>query len=351
MTPRKLTEISDYTSIADTAVKVYVRRETFPLAQAFTISRGSKTHADVVMVELVDGSGMRVGRGECVPYGRYGETCDGVVHDLQPLSSAPQPMTLRALDQARTSLRTRGAQNALDASLWDASANLSHHSVWRALGVGTPKPISTFVTVSLAEPDTMGNETARLAQSGVSHIKLKLGGADDAARMSAARAAAPTATLIADANEGWQTDQLAALLDAARTQRLALIEQPLPAGDDHALAEIEHAVPICADESAHDVTQLDQLTARYDAINIKLDKTGGLTDALMLAEAARRRGLGVMVGSMVSTSLSMAAAYPLALQADWVDLDSPALLATDREHAMTITNGILSAPPSELWGG
>ncbi|MEL6873702.1 MAG: enolase C-terminal domain-like protein, partial [Pseudomonadota bacterium] len=256
-----------------------------------------------------------------------------------------------AEDVTQEALMPAGAaRNALDCALWDAEAKLTGQSVAELCGIGFVAPVATCVTLSLADPAPMAAEAKTMS---FQSLKLKLGsdGADtDIARLNAVRAARPDARLIVDANEAWSADDLPALLSAANTNGVSLIEQPLPAGDDAMLANIARPVPVCADEALHTVDDLADLRPRYDAINIKLDKTGGLTHALELAAAARAAGFRIMIGSMVSSSLAMAPAVLLAQDAEWVDLDSPALLAEDREPALTITDGEIAKPASALWG-
>jgi L-Ala-D/L-Glu epimerase len=240
------------------------------------------------------------------------------------------------------------ARNALDCALWDLEAKRAGRRAWGLAGVPEPRPVPTAYTLSLDAPDRMA--AAARAVPHLRLLKLKLGGAGDPERLAAVRASRPDARLVADANEAWTPDMLVPFLDAAALAGVDLVEQPLPAGADEALAGVAHPVPICADESAHTSADLEDLVGRYDAVNIKLDKTGGLTEALVMAREARARGFRIMVGSMVATSLAAAPALLLAEDADWVDLDGPLLLARDRDPGLLIEDGLIHPPPPELWG-
>jgi L-Ala-D/L-Glu epimerase len=317
-----------------------VSAEVWPLKSAFVIARGAKTEAHVVRVCVSDGAA--TGEGECVPYARYGETVEGVVRAIANAG----PITDRAALQ--NALPPGAARNAIDCALWDLEAKRAGRSTAALAGVAPLRPLETCYTLSLAAADEMAS--AALAVPQLRLLKLKLGGAGDPARMHAVRRARPDARLVADANESWSTDELVPFLAAAAEARIELIEQPLPAGADQALAEIPHPVPVCADESAHTSADIAALRDRYDAVNIKLDKAGGLTEALVMANAARAAGLKTMVGCMVATSLSMAPAFLLAQGADWVDLDGPLLLARDRAHGLVIEAGLIQPPEPALWG-
>ncbi len=324
--------------------------ETFPLAGDFRISRGAKTEAVVITVTLAAGGA--IGRGEGCPYPRYGEapeaSCTAVeTLDWHALATMLPGEARRWLQQA---LPPGAARNAVDCALWDLESVMTGVPVWRLAGLAAPPaPVQTCYTLSLDTPGAMA--AAARSRPGETLLKLKLGDLDtDAARMRAVREARPDARLVADVNEGWSAAQLAPGIAAAAACGIELLEQPLPAGHDQALARIGPAVPICADESAAPGAAIEALAGRYQAANIKLDKTGGLTGAFDAIRRARAAGLRIMLGSMVSTSLSMAPAAHLAALADWVDLDSPLLLARDRPGAMTITNGILSSPTAALWG-
>jgi len=322
------------------ALQIEATAETWPLANPFVISRGSKTQARVVVVHVSEGR--HVGRGESVPYSRYGETIDDVLTSARAIEGPITRLRLARL------LPPGSARNAIDCALWDLEAKRTQKLAWQLAGLKEPQPVLTAYTVSLGEPAEMA--AAAKSVPHLSLLKLKLGGSGDPDRIAAVRAARPEVRLIVDANESWTPDMLEPFLHAAATAGVELIEQPLPAGADHALAGTPHAVPICADESAHTSADLAALKQRYDAVNIKLDKTGGLTEALVMARAARAHDFKVMVGSMVATSLAAAPAVLLAQGADWVDLDGPLLLARDRKPGLSIENGWIAPPIPDLWG-
>jgi len=327
-------------------MELSVQIERWPIAGAFTISRGSKTEAVVVTAELRDG-GHR-GRGECVPYARYGETPDGVAAAIE----AMRPALLRGLDRAalQTAMPAGAARNALDCALWDLAAKQAGRPVHELAGLSAPQPCLTAYTISLATPAEMAEAAAERAAARPL-LKVKLGGGgDDGARIAAVRRAAPNARLIVDANEGWSEAELAQNFAACGQAGVTLIEQPLPEHGDAALAHLERPIPVCADESVHDRNSLDALAGKYDAINIKLDKTGGLTEALALAAEAERRGLSIMVGCMVATSLAMAPAMLLAQCASVVDLDGPLILARDRPDCLRYFGSLAYPPEPVLWG-
>ena len=326
-------------------MELSVRIERWPLAGAFTISRGSKTEAVVVVAELSDGS--QHGRGECVPYARYGETPDGVVAAIE----AMRPALGRGLARAdlQGAMPGGAARNALDCAFWDVSAKAAGRPVHELAGLAAPQPRVTAYTISLAEPAAMAAAAERA--SGRPLLKVKLGsGADDGARIAAVRRAAPRAELIVDANEGWTADNLAQNLAACADASVTLIEQPLPEGKDEALSRIKRIIPVCADESIHGLASLEALAGKYDAVNIKLDKTGGLSEALALAAAAEQRGLAIMVGCMVATSLAMAPAMLVAQRARVVDLDGPLLLAKDRPDGLRYDGSLAYPAAAALWG-
>jgi L-alanine-DL-glutamate epimerase-like enolase superfamily enzyme len=314
--------------------------EAWPLAKPFVIARGFKTAAHVVVARVTGGG--HTGRGEAVPYARYGETVEGALHALRDLYG---PLTRGRLPEL---LPAGAARNALDCALWDLEAKRADNRAWDLAGIPAPAPAMTCYTLSLGDPAQMAADARAVPH--LKLLKLKLGGEGDPERMAAVRTARPDARLVADANEAWTPAQLAPFLSAAAAADIELIEQPLPAGADEALAHIKRAVSVCADESAHTGADLPTLAGRYDAVNIKLDKTGGLTEALAMAEDAKARGFKIMVGSMVATSLAAAPALLLARYADWVDLDGPLLLARDREPALAIKDGWISPPLPELWG-
>lgn len=320
--------------------RLEVRIERWPLAGRFVISRGAKTEAVVVVAELsLDGM---LGRGECVPYPRYGQTPE----ETASLIAATGPsFDRRRLQQV---MAPSAARNALDCALWDLAAKAEGTTVAALAGLPPPQPTTTCYTLSLDTPEAMAARARE--HSGLPLLKLKLGGEADEQRMRLVRQARPDARLVADANEGWAERDLERLLAVAAECGFETIEQPLPADRDHALARIDRPLPVCADESAHALDGLELLCDRYDAVNVKLDKTGGLTEAMAMTTRARQLGLRVMIGSMVATSLSMAPAMLLAGQAEWVDLDSPLLLARDRVPGMQILDGMIQPASHELWG-
>jgi L-alanine-DL-glutamate epimerase-like enolase superfamily enzyme len=321
-----------------------VRSESFPIAGAFSISRGAKTEAQVVVAELSDGR--HRGRGECVPYARYGETVAGVMAALGAIGNK----LAFGLDRAalQQSMPAGAARNALDCAFWDLEAKRAAKPAYELAGLIAPQPLTTAYTISLGTPETMA-EAARAA-SGRKLLKIKLGGTGDPARIAAVRAAAPHSELIVDANEGWTAGNLAENLAACAAAGVTLIEQPLPADADAALGSIRRPIPVCADESVHDRAGLTALAGRYDAVNIKLDKTGGLTEALAMAREAERLGFGVMVGCMVATSLAMAPAVLVAQGARVVDLDGPLLLAKDRQDGLRYDGSLVYPATPQLWG-
>src|SRR5436305_7313763 len=327
-----------------TSISLSVRVEHWPIAGTFAISRGAKTEAAVVVAELFDGRWR--GRGECVPYTRYGETVAGV-HDA---IAALEAEIARGLDRAalQQAMPPGAARNALDCAFWDLAAKRAGVPVHRLAGLPAPKPLTTAYTISLATPEAMAEAAVRAAPRTL--LKVKLGGPDDPARIAAVRHAAPRAELIVDANEGWTDDNLVQNLAACAAAGVTLVEQPLPADRDAVLARIGRPLPICADESVHGRTSLAALAGKYDAVNIKLDKTGGLTEALAMAAEAERLGFDLMVGCMVATSLAMAPAMLAAQRAGVVDLDGALLLARDREHGLRYEGSLVYPPTPALWG-
>lgn len=320
-------------------MRIAVERCVFPLARTFTISRGSRTEAQVLTV-TVEADGLR-GRGECVPYARYGETLASV---------EAQVAALPAVDRSalQEMLPPGAARNAVDCALWDLEAKRAGRPVWALAGLPRPGPLVTAYTLSLDAPEAMRAQAAENAWRPL--LKVKLGGEGDMARLEAVRAGAPAARIVVDANEGWSAEEYAALAPALARLGVEMVEQPLPAGADDALASMARPLPVCADESCHDRASLPGLAGRYDMVNVKLDKTGGLTEALALRDAARAAGFGVMVGCMVGSSLAMAPAVLAAQGADVVDLDGPLLLARDRAHPLRYDGeGVHPAAP-ELWG-
>jgi L-Ala-D/L-Glu epimerase / N-acetyl-D-glutamate racemase len=326
------------------ALKVEASAETWPIAGTFVIARGAKREAALVVASVSDGT--HIGRGECCPYARYGETVEGVRDAIATLGEV----------QSRAELRRRmpagAARNVLDCALWDWEAKRTGTSAAALAGLPALRPVTTAYTVSLGTPQEMAAKAA--AAKSMPLLKLKLGGGTqdggDAERMRRVRAACPGTRLIADANEGWTPDALPELMQIAAETGVELIEQPLPAGADQALAGLERKVPVCADESLHTRADLADLARYYDAVNIKLDKAGGLTEALALAADARAAGLRIMVGCMVATSLAMAPALLLAQDADWVDLDGPLLLARDRQPGLVYDGAVIHPPVPQLWG-
>ena len=324
--------------------RLAVRVERWPLAGAFTISRGSKTEARVAVAEITQGAA--VGRGECVPYARYGETVEGVVAAIEGLAGA----VADGLDRARlqAALPAGAARNALDCALWDLEAKITGTPVWQRAGLAAPAPLTTAYTLSLDTPQAMASAARENGHRPL--LKVKLGRDGVVERVHAIRQAAPAAALIVDANEAWTPALLGEVAPVLAESGVAMIEQPLPAGEDEVLAGIERPVPVCADESCHDSATLAGLAGRYDLVNVKLDKTGGLTEALRLARAAEAAGFGVMVGCMIATSLAMAPATLVAARARFVDLDGPLILARDREPGIVYRGSTMEPPPRELWG-
>jgi len=320
-----------------------VRIERWPLERPFTISRGAKTEAVVVVAELEDG---HRGRGEAVPYARYGETPEGAAAAIGALRPALRSGLDRAALQA--ALPAGASRNALDCALWDLEAKRTGRRAYQLAALPPPKPLVTAYTISLADPQTM----ARAAECASARplLKVKLGAANDAERIAAVRRAAPKAELIVDANEGWSESVLERNLAACAEAGVTLVEQPLPQGHDAKLAQITRTIAVCADESVHNRASLDALSGKYDAINVKLDKAGGLTEALALAMEAEHRGFVVMVGCMVATSLAMAPAMLVAQRARIVDLDGPLLLAKDRPHGLRFEGSVAYPPEPSLWG-
>ncbi|MDX3925398.1 MAG: dipeptide epimerase [Shinella sp.] len=318
--------------------------ESFPIAGTFTISRGAKTSAEVVVCRI-EAEG-RTGMGECVPYARYGESIERVLADIRAASAEIEAGATR--QDIQRVMQAGAARNAVDCALWDLEAKLSGVPAWRSVNSEHPLPLTTAYTISLGEPEAMAKQAAQYAHRAL--LKVKVGTADDESRIRAVRAAAPQTAIIVDANEGWAPETLERHLAICAEAGIALIEQPLPAGKDDALRSISRSVPVCADESVHLAADLAGLADRYDAINIKLDKAGGLTEALRLRETARALGMKIMVGCMVGTSLGMAPAVLLAQGADFVDLDGPLLLARDRAPGLRYDGSLVYPPDSDLWG-
>jgi L-Ala-D/L-Glu epimerase len=320
------------------------RIERWPIEGRFTISRGAKTEAVVVVAEVRQDE--VTGRGECVPYPRYGETADAALAAILGMKDAiGRGLNRQALQAA---MPPSAARNALDCALLDLEAKQSGERIWDRLGRAAPQPCVTAYTISLGSPETMAAATAKAAHRPL--LKIKLGGDGDGMRIAAVRQAAPDSELIVDANEAWTEANLEQNLAACAQARVTLVEQPLPAGRDAALGRIRRPISVCADESVHDRASLAGLRERYDAVNIKLDKTGGLTEALAMADAAAAQGFDIMVGCMVATSLSMAPAMLLAQQARFIDLDGPLLLARDRDGGLRYEGSLVYPPDASLWG-
>lgn len=319
-------------------MKITAHSDTFPIAGRFTISRGSRTEAIVVTATVSDGTVS--GRGECVPYARYGETVESVMAQMTGCGAATR--------EEVQAMPAGAARNAIDCAFWDYEAKKAGVPVWQLAGLPEPAPVTTAYTLSLEEPDVMQAKAAENAHRPL--LKIKLGGEGDLERLEAVRAGAPNAQIIVDANEGWSVDGYRALAPDLDRLGVTLVEQPLPASDDAALSGVERPIALCGDESCHDRASLPALQGKYDVINIKLDKTGGLTEALALKAEAEAMGFRIMVGCMIGSSLAMAPAILVAQGAEVVDLDGPLLLAADREHALTYEGSILHPPLPKLWG-
>ncbi|MBY3182533.1 MULTISPECIES: N-acetyl-D-Glu racemase DgcA [Rhizobium] len=321
-----------------------IQMNSFPIAGTFTISRGAKTEAEVITCTLVEEGAQ--GLGECVPYRRYGETMQSVFAQIE----AARPLIEAGISRRDllSAMPPGAARNAVDCALWDLEAKRTGDSVAARLGLSAPQPLTTAITISLGEPEVMAARAREHA--GRALLKVKVGTGDDESRIRAVRAAAPDAEIILDANEGWPEAVLERHLHIAAEAGIALVEQPLPAGRDGLLAEIRRPLLVCADESVHHTGDLASLADRYDAINIKLDKTGGLTEALVMKAEAERLGFSIMIGCMVGTSLAMAPAVLLAQNADFVDLDGPLLLARDREPGLRYAASLVFPPETTLWG-
>lgn len=317
-----------------------VTQHAFRLAEVFTISRGSRSEAQVLTVTITDGG--QSGQGECVPYARYGESLNSVTAQIEGLA---MPMDRAHLQDA---LHAGAARNAVDCALWDLEAKRRGIPVWQLAGLAAPGPLTSAFTLSLDTPERMQAAAARNAHRPL--LKIKLGTPDDMPRLEAVRQGAPDTTIIVDANEGWTADIYSDLAPHLVRLGVALVEQPLPVGQDDMLAEIARPLPVCADESCHDRASLPDLKGKYDVVNIKLDKTGGLTEALALRDAARAEGYGLFVGCMVGTSLAMAPALLVGQGVDYVDLDGPLLLAEDRDPPLKIEGSILHPADPALWG-
>ena len=321
-------------------MRIEISRDVFRLAQVFTISRGSRTEAKALTVRITDGT--HQGWGECVPYARYDETLGSVEATIAAL---PEVFTRQSLMEL---LPAGAARNAVDCALWDLEAKRAGKRAWELAGLSTPGPQITAYTLSLDTPQAMQEQAARNSHRPL--LKIKLGTPDDMPRLEAVRVGAPEARIIVDANEGWSSEVYADLAPYLARLGVELVEQPLPADDDEALIGVDRPVPVCADESCHDRTDLPALKGKYDVVNIKLDKTGGLTEALELRKAALSEGYRVMVGCMVGSSLAMAPATLLAQGAMITDLDGPLLLAEDRATPLIFDDAKVHPPEAALWG-
>ncbi len=321
-------------------MQITVTPDTFRLAEVFTISRGSRTEARVLTVRITDGG--VAGWGECVPYARYGETLESVTAEIEGL---PAGITREALQDL---LPPGAARNAVDCALWDLEAKQAGKRVWELMGRPAPGPVVTAFTLSLDTPERMEAAAARNAHRPL--LKIKLGTPDDMGRLEAVRRGAPRTKIIVDANEGWTEEVYKDLAGHLLDLGVAMVEQPFPAGADEVLSVMERPLPVCADESCHDRASLPDLAGKYDVVNIKLDKTGGLTEAMLLRDLAHAQGYGIMVGCMVGSSLAMAPAVLVAQGADVVDLDGPLLLAEDRPHPLRYDEEGAHPPDRELWG-
>lgn len=325
------------------SLEIATRR--FRMAGTFTISRGSRTEAEVVEVRLSDGGGAS-GWGECVPYARYGESIESVIAQIEGVRNALESgLDREALQEA---MPAGAARNAVDCALWDLDAKRTGRPVWQLAGLSEPGPVLTVYTLSLEAPEAM-----RAAAEANAHrplLKIKLGGPGDLDRLRAVRAGAPKARLVIDANEGWDAATYTQIAPELVDLGVEMVEQPLPAGEDDALAGLERPLPVCADEAAHTRATLPALAGKYDMINIKLDKTGGLTEALALKSAAEAAGMKIMIGCMIGSSLSMAPGVLVAQGASVVDLDAPLLLAEDREVPMAYDEAGIHPAPAALWG-
>jgi L-alanine-DL-glutamate epimerase-like enolase superfamily enzyme len=324
-------------------LSINAREEIWPLKQPFRISRGSRTEARVIVVTVSNGK--HTGRGEGVPLARYNQSIASVLAQIESIKSE------KNLDRQRLQelLPAGAARNALDCALWDLEAKISGKRVWEVANIPAVPEVETSFTISLDTPEKMS--AAAKANANLPILKLKLGGDKlDLARVEAVREAASAARLLIDANESWSPEHYQKIVPALKQLGVELIEQPFPATADEVLKTLDHPIPVCADESCHTTADLPRVTRRYEAINVKLDKTGGLTEALRLSERARESGFNLLVGCMVCTSLGIAPARLLATNTKWVDLDGPLLLARDREHPVQYANGKIRIPPRELWG-
>ena len=326
-----------------TGLLIDAREEIWPLKEVFRISRGSRTEARVIVATISDGE--HIGRGECVPIARYYQSTESVLAQIESIKRE------KNLDRhlLRKLLPASAARNALDCALWDLEAKISGKRVWELANIPIVPEVETSFTISLDAPAAMASAAKENRNAPI--LKLKLGGDElDFSRIEAVHAASPAARLFIDANESWPREHYQKFTPVLKQLGVELIEQPFPADADEVLETLDHPIPICADESCHTTADLSRLTNRYEVVNVKLDKTGGLTEALLLCENARERGFKLLIGCMVCTSLAIAPARLLASATDYVDLDGPLLLARDREHPLVYENGRIGIPPRQLWG-
>ena len=322
---------------------IEAKEEIWPLKEPFRISRGTRTEAQIVAVTVSDGE--HNGRGECVPARRYNQSTASVLAQVESIKAKG---TLDRQDLQKQ-LPAGAARNALDCALWDLEAKISGKRVWELANLQIVPEVETSFTISLDTPEKMG--AAARANANLPILKLKLGGDDpDLARVAAVREAAPSVRLLIDANESWSPEHYQGIVPGLKQLGVEFIEQPFPSHADEVLKTLDHPIPVCADESCHTTADLSRLTNRYEAVNVKLDKTGGLTGALRLCERARERGFKLLIGCMVCTSLGIAPARVLASFANWIDLDGPLLLARDRDYPVPYENGRIGFPPREQWG-
>jgi L-alanine-DL-glutamate epimerase-like enolase superfamily enzyme len=331
------------TADGEVVLRIEAQEEVWPLKEPFRISRGSRTDARVVVVTVSDGE--HVGRGEGVPIKRYNQSIASVLTQIESIKSE------KNLDRNNLEdlLPPGAARDALDCALWDLEAKNSGKRVWELANLPIVDQVETSFTISLDTPEKMAASAKAAATRPI--LKLKLGGESlDLSRVEAVREAAPSTRLIIDANESWSPDHYRKIVPALKELDVELIEQPFPVDADEVLETLDHPIPVCADESCHTTVDLPRVKNRYEVVNVKLDKTGGLTEALRLCERARESGFKLLIGCMVGTSLGMAPARLLASAADYADLDGPLLLVRDREHALAYTNGRIGLPSSRLWG-
>ena len=319
---------------------IQAKVEIFPLAQVFRISRGARTQAEVVTV-TIEKDGV-TGRGECVPYARYNETLESVINQVESLSADINKETLQE------TLPPGAARNAVDCALWDFECKKRDQRIWKIAGIQVPEQKITAYTLSLDEPEIMFKQAEKNSNRPL--LKIKLGTQNDMPRLEAVRKGAPNSEIIVDANEGWDAELYSQLAPELVKLGVKLVEQPLPADQDNDLIGLPRPLPICADESCHDRKSLEKLIGKYDFVNIKLDKTGGLTEALQLKDKALEAGFKIMVGCMVGSSLAMAPATLIAQNATFVDLDGPLLLEQDRRHGLFYDESWVHPPLKDLWG-